>query len=91
MTSSDDQIVQEALAYAVAATGLSDCTSERLLQQAAAMTEVLDQRIGTKFSSLCIRAASSDLTGLPMPSFHRIEFRGRKSSKPKAAVPATTA
>lgn len=73
----DDQVINEALAFAVAAIAFSGHEEDRLPQREAAMADLLKRRIGADFCRLTIAAATSQLTDEPMPSFEVMETLGR--------------
>lgn len=73
----DDQAINEALAFAVAAIAMAGSGEDRLPQRKAAMADLLQRRIGADFCRLTIAAATSQLIDEPMPSFEVMEILGR--------------
>ena len=67
----DEQAIDEALAFAVAAITMSGRKEDHLPQREAAMADLLQRRIGADFCRSFIASATSDLTGVPNPNFHR--------------------
>ncbi|MBL6081330.1 hypothetical protein JMJ56_25370 [Belnapia sp. T18] len=96
MTTCNETIITEALAYAAAAIAILAPKDGRLSRQGTAMTELLRQRAGNKFSDFAISVATSQLTGEPMPGFFTtMETKRRKRratsaplSRPAKADPA---
>jgi hypothetical protein len=73
----DDKVIDEALAFAVAAIAISSRKEDWFPQQEAAMTDLLQRRIGADNCRWTIAMATSDLTGVPNPNFHEMKTRGR--------------